>query len=274
MKPTFHVLDNSIVLSYNGKMVVVANQDPRYAAVLECIREQRLEDIPGVVEIERKYNGDGIELKDGLLVANGETLPAELEARILKFKELKLPYDALLKFWDNLKKNPSFNARKMLFKFLEHNGHPLTEDGCFIAYRGVTEDFKDAHTNSFDNRPGQVCEMPRELVDDNPNNTCSSGLHVACFEYARGFAKKLVEVKVNPADVVCVPVDYDGTKMRTCRFEVVQECSGILEGVLHPLDCDDCEEEFDYEQELALEESKPDYRHAKRGPGGRFVKSS
>ena len=44
-------------------------------------------------------------------MANNEPLPAELEARILKFKELKLPYAPLLKFWDNLKQNPSFNSR-------------------------------------------------------------------------------------------------------------------------------------------------------------------
>lgn len=260
MKINFHVLNDSVVLNYGGKTQVVAGSDDRYEAVLSCIRENRLSDIPSVVEIERRFNGEGIELKDGLLMAKGEALPAELESRILKFKEQRLPYDALLNFWQNLKKNPSYNARKMLFAFLEHNGHPLTPDGCFIAYRGVTEDFKDAHTKSFDNKPGSICEMPREAVDDNPNNTCSSGLHVACFDYAKGFASKLVEVKVNPADVVCVPVDYNGTKMRTCRFEVVQECAVINTELVKETPTDN-------------EEGSKDYRHAVRGPNGRFVKS-
>jgi len=138
-----------------------------------------------------------------------------------------------LRFWENLKQNPSYNARLMLFNFLSHNGHPLTEDGCFIAYRGVTEDFKDKHTRKFDNSVGAICEMPRELVDDNPNNTCSAGLHVACYDYAKGFGEKLVEVKVNPKDVVCVPVDYNGTKMRTCRFEVVAVGEKLREEVLY-----------------------------------------
>lgn len=113
-----------------------------------------------------------------------------------------------------------------MFKFLENNGHPFTEDGHFIAYRSVSEDFKDFHTKSFDNKPGAVCEMPRELVDDNPNNTCSSGLHVASWVYARGFGdegRKLVSVKVDPRDVVCVPTDYNNTKMRVSKFVVVEQ---------------------------------------------------
>lgn len=223
----YHVLNDSIVLNYNGKTQVVAKGDGRYDAVLECIKGGDLDSIPAVVEIERGFSDSGIELRDGLLYENDAPLPSELSDRILKFKEQGLPYAPLFCFWDNLKRNPSFNARKMLFKFLEHNGHPLTQDGCFIAYRGVTEDFKDCHTKTFDNKPGSICEMNRDLVDDNPNNTCSSGLHVACFDYAKGFGPKLVEVKVNPSDVVAVPTDYNGTKMRTCKFEVVQECENL-----------------------------------------------
>ncbi len=229
----YSVLNNSVVLNYNGKTVIIASGDSRFEPVLECIRNRDLDSIPVIVEVERGFEGSGIELRDGILYENEEAIPTELNARILKFKEMRLPFDALLKFWDNLKQNPSFNARKMLFKFLEHNGHPLTEDGCFIAYRGVTEDFKDKQTKTFNNSPGSVCEMPRDKVDDNPNNTCSAGLHVACFEYAKSFGEKLVEVKVNPADVVCVPVDYNGTKMRTCRFEVVQECADIRKELLY-----------------------------------------
>jgi len=30
-----------------------------------------------------------------------------------------------------------------------------------------------------------------------------------------------VLVKVNPKDVVSVPVDYNNTKMRVCRYEVI-----------------------------------------------------
>ena len=314
MKINYHVLNESIILNYDSKTVTVASDDARYEEVLNCIREERLQDIPGVVEIERRYNGGGIELKDGLLTANGEALPVELEDRIIKFKAAKLPYQPLLNFWEKLKKNPSFNARKMLFAFLEHNGHSFTQDGDFIAYRGVTEDFKDKHSGKFDNSPGQICEMDRNLVDDNPNNTCSAGLHVACFDYAKGFGEKLVEVLVNPMDVVCVPVDYDGTKMRVCRFEVIAECKEMNTELVKKLatDTDEAEidafqndsdedveyardevirdaemelervqEEYDERVTEALEnydervtEALENYRYARRDKTGRFTKKS
>lgn len=159
-----------------------------------------------------------------VVTPDGEALPIELNNRILEFKREGLPFTNLIKFWNNLKANPSYRSREQLFKFLEHNGHPLTEDGCFIAYRGVTSDFKDKHTGKFDNSPGAICEMPRTQVDDDPTRTCSAGLHVAAWEYASGFGETKIEVKVNPKDVVAVPVDYNGQKMRVCRFEVIQQC--------------------------------------------------
>lgn len=229
MKVNYHVLNDSVVLNYDGKTFTVSRSDSRYAKVIEAIRSGQMDTIPEIVEIEKSFNVPGIEIRDGLVYDGDTPLPSQLSERILKFRDEGLPFGPLFKFWENLKKNPSFNSRQALFAFLEHNGHPLTEEGEFIAYRGLREDFKDRHTGKFDNSPGQVLEMPREQVDDNPNNTCSHGLHVACFDYAKEFASggKLVEVKVNPADVVTVPTDYNGTKMRVCRFEVVREVESM-----------------------------------------------
>jgi hypothetical protein len=217
----YHVLNNSIVVNFDGKTISVNKGDGRYKDVLACIKEGRLQDIPAAIDVGSYFENRGMKLENGLLHIDGEALPSALSQRVLQFRDEGLPFEPLLKFWENLKKNPSFNSRNMLYAFLEHNGHPLTDDGCFIAYRGVTEDFRDVHTKKFDNRVGQTCEMPRDKVDDNPNNTCSHGLHVACYDYAKGFGPQLIEVKVNPADVVAVPTDYNGTKMRVCKFEVV-----------------------------------------------------
>lgn len=303
-KINFHVLNDSMVITYDGKQHTIAKEDDRFQPVLAALRaakgdQAKLADtIPPLVEIERRYKAKGIELRDGLFMANDEPLPTELESRIQAFAELKLDASHLLKFWDNMKKNPSFNSRQQLFKFLEHNGHPITDDGCFIAYRGVTEDFKDVHTKTFNNKPGSICEMPRQSVDDNPNNTCSKGLHVACFSYAKGFGQKLVEVKVNPQDVVCVPTDYNGTKMRTCKFEVIQECDDMDTSPLRTFNVDEEEEngcpnddnaadldphaDCDHECGVCVnkdvkvngsgETEQP--RYAKRGQGGRFVRQA
>jgi len=83
--------------------------------------------------------------------------------------------------------NPSMTSRNELFLFLEAANLPITEDGCFLAYKAVTSDFKDKHSRKFDNSPGVTLEMPRRDVDDNREQTCSYGFHAAAYEYAKGF---------------------------------------------------------------------------------------
>lgn len=247
MKVNYHLLASSIVLNHAGKTFNVPKGDPRFDKIIQAIREGDEAKVIELMDAGNMYAKFGLTLKNGLIELGGDLLPESLSNRIVAMVEAGLPPQIMLNFWKNIKLNPSFNSRKMLFDFLSHNGHPLTEDGCFIAYRGVTEDFKDKHSGKFDNSPGSICEIDRSEVDDNPNNTCSHGLHVACYDYAKGFGEKLVEVKVNPKDVVTVPVDYNGTKMRVCKFEVLAECEGMLTGpVYEEYDESDEDDQDDY----------------------------
>jgi len=254
----YHVLPNSIVLNFHGKTMSIPRDDKRYDKVLGLIRSGQLADIPAAIDLETMFKGTRMSLVDGVVQIDGDELPNALSKKILLLKEQDLPLDSIVNFWDRLKLNPSFNSRKQLYDFLEFNQHPLTEDGKFIAYRGVTEDFKDIHSKTFDNSVGSVCEMPRDKVDDNPNNTCSFGLHVASHSYAKGFGPKLVEVEVDPADVIAVPTDYNGTKMRVCKFKVIalgeNERTEVLYG--HIPESVDEETSDDNSEELALIEQE------------------
>jgi hypothetical protein len=58
------------------------------------------------------------------------------------------------------------------------------------------------------------------------NNTCSTGLHFCSKEYLDHFGghdSRTVILKINPRDVVSIPADYNATKGRTCRYEVIGE---------------------------------------------------
>lgn len=227
------VFSNSLVVTFDGENHPIAEQDYRYDAVLQAWKDGELDKIPDLVKVDRLLSDPerGLNFKDNTIYIGDEQIPEDLANRVMEFRTKGLPYEYLMLFAKKLKKNPSYNSRQMLFAFLENNGHPITRDGNFIAYRYVSEDFKDCHTNTFDNSVGAVVEMPREQVDDNPNNTCSRGLHVACHSYASNFRSggNLVEVEVDPADVVCVPTDYNGTKMRVCKFKVTALCKGNRE---------------------------------------------
>ena len=159
----------------------------------------------------------------------GRQLPAVMANYIIRLNTEGMDLAPLEKFTANLFANPSYRATQECFKFLEANEMPITEDGCFIAYRSVTLDYKDHRTGRWDNSIGAVCKEDRNLVDEDPNNTCSKGLHVCALGYIHGpeshgyggSRSHWVIVKVNPRDVVAVPHDYKNTKMRVCEFEVV-----------------------------------------------------
>jgi hypothetical protein len=134
------------------------------------------------------------------------------------------PIEPMVHFMENLYANPSHRAVTELYSFLEKGQLPITPDGHFLAYKKVRADYKDCHSGTMDNSIGQVVEMERHEVDDNKDRTCSSGLHFCSKDYLNHFGgERVVIVKINPRDVVSIPSDYNDTKGRACRYEVVGE---------------------------------------------------
>jgi len=188
----------------------------------------------------------------GEIFFKGDAIPSILANRVLQFCEQDIDPTPLMRFWDNLKRNPSESSREDLFSFLEHNGISITSDGCFVGYKRVDDNFMDLYSHSIRNKPGDSPAMDREAVDQDRNNTCSKGLHVAAYDYANekyyGNCGRLVEVKVNPADVVCVPPDYDQEKMRCCKYTVIRECPEEYKKALYEHDDSyDRDDDYDYE---------------------------
>jgi hypothetical protein len=250
------ILPQSLILNHEGKTTTINKADGRYDQVIQKIKEGKLDEIIPLLSIADSLSERGFQVVDGIVHVDGDALPDSLSARVLDFFNNNLPFEPLLKFWAKLKTNPSFNSRQMLYKFLEHNGHPITSEGNFIAYRAVRNDFLDKHTGKMDNSVGNIVEIDRSKVDDNPNNTCSHGLHVATLCYAQSFASgddKLLDVEVSPSDVVAVPTDYNGTKMRVCRFKVVAESQGLISKPLVPSSYELPEVEFEDDEEKSFD---------------------
>ena len=133
----------------------------------------------------------------------------------------------MINFIDNLYQNPDIESINDMYRFLVHNELPITEDGCFIAYKKVCDNYTDIHSGTFSNKIGQVCEMPRENVELNREQTCSSGLHFCSKGYlpyfGDAYSSRIMVLKINPKDVVSIPTDYNNAKGRTCRYEVIEE---------------------------------------------------
>jgi len=164
--------------------------------------------------------------KNGTLWVKGCKLPVDksVSKRLVEFFRQDLPYMPLVNFWKNLEKNPSEKSRSQLFLFLKANHMPITPDGCFLAYKQVDSlnngHLVDNYTKKISNDIGKIVKMNRKDVDADRHSTCSQGLHVAAWDYAQDYSgDTLIEVKVNPRDVVAVPNDYNNQKMRVCQYQ-------------------------------------------------------
>lgn len=178
---------------------------------------------------------------DGVLKYQDEVVDDCISKRVIEMIEQGFDYKPMLKFIENLYNNVSMRSVQQLYRFLEHKYLPITPDGYFLAYKGVTEfncdaescsdkmkrplkkgDFVDKYTgHSYRNSVGDINKMPRRFVNDDAQVGCSDGLHVGSLEYASSYADIVVICKVNPSDVVSVPYDSDCQKVRTTKYEVV-----------------------------------------------------
>jgi hypothetical protein len=152
--------------------------------------------------------------------------------------------------------NPSKRATEELYDFLMHKNLPITDDGCFLAYKRVNADWTDLYSNAIDNSIGQIVKMSRRKVDDNREMGCSDGLHVGALEYVEGYGSggHVLVVKVNPEHVVSVPSDHDCTKVRCCEYEVLSEFKGELKRPVYSPDGSDYDpsdyDSSDYEDDV------------------------
>jgi hypothetical protein len=207
-----HVSFQSIVEELNG------NRDP-----------VKLRSLLDVKEAISTLTEGKVEVKDDKLYVNGAEVNTGLARRIMTLIKDNQNGVAgpLMRFLENLMSNPSRRSVQGLYEWLEKSDLPITDDGHFIAWKIVGPTFKDLHSGTFDNSPGQVCEVQRNEVDEDPDQTCSYGLHFCSTgylpSYGRAEGNKVVMVKVNPADVVAFPRDYNTAKGRTCRYEVLSE---------------------------------------------------
>ena len=171
-----------------------------------------------------------ITVENNKVIYEGEECHGVIVDRILAFVKEQIDATPLLNFLEKLMSNPSKNCVDQLYQFLEHKNLPIDPDGDFYAYKAVRSNWMDKHTGTIRNKIGDIVEIKRNKVDDNPRNDCSYGLHVGSIEYVRSFGSaddKYLIVKVNPADAVAVP-SYDTKKMRCCRYEVVEEFIDVL----------------------------------------------
>ena len=231
--------NNAVTITGSGKITAIIDgtvytvdtDHINYQKAIEAVRNSDWELFLELVDLSRKVrdyvHNTNILIKDGIIYFDGDAIHNTLTKRVLEFIKHDLPFKPMLNFLNNLLENPSKRAVDELYDFLEAGELPITEDGHFLAFKNVRSDYKDIHSGTFDNSVGSICEMKRNQVDEDKDRTCSYGLHFCSIAYLPHFLDskdgKTMIVKINPRDVVAIPADYNNTKGRTCRYEVVGE---------------------------------------------------
>lgn len=227
MSYPFLIQGNNITVVIGNKPHTISKTHITYQKVVDAIKSGDWETVKDVIEPKKvvlNYGQGNLSIQGEKLFWKGQEFHNALATRMIQMLQDGFDVAPMVSFMDNLMQNPSKRAVDELYGFLEKNNLPITSDGHFLAYKKVREDFLDCHSGTMDNSVGRVVEMERNQVDDNKDNTCSSGLHFCSQEYLGSFSgARTVIVKINPRDVVSIPSDYNNSKGRACRYEVVGE---------------------------------------------------
>ena len=249
---------DGVSMFIDGKILSAENSHPKYNAIIEALRDEDWDAIPSLINtavaVEQYAQGSGIvvDVDAAMITYNGVPLRNYLVDRILSMLSEGFNIAPMVTYLENLMSNPSKRAVDELHKFNEYGKMPITEDGCFIAYK-IISGWYDTYTKTVFNKPAALFDaddrkllpyttelgvtvdvedgfttvsMPRNQVDANAARTCSEGLHFCSQEYLESFSgDKIVVLKINPADVVSIPIDYNNTKGRCWKYQVVDVLS-------------------------------------------------
>ena len=251
---------SSVTVFPGGRAPLVATREhPNFVQIVDqiTVSGKSEDDIIGLFDtatgLTLKFNkvSDRVSIRNGKVYFDNMPTENVLTDAIVRFYLAGHDdYMSLVNFMEKIETNPNPNSRENLFRWLSSGRFSITPDGDIIAYKAVNRktgygvvakgdavdeyqsihsgpaivDGEPVHSGPVPNNPGVIVEMARNEVTFDPHVTCSSGLHVADWSYAKNTmgGHAMLMVLVNPRDVVSVPTDYGDKKMRVCRYKVLK----------------------------------------------------
>lgn len=285
----------SLILNFSGGITKKVTDPKLIKQVKDAIKSKKsdnqiLELIDPAFKI-KKHSSGLFDVQNGEVIIEGDKVPESLNKKILQFVDEKLPVEPLVAFFKKCQANPDPDVKAHLYDFLVHNELPIMSNGNFVGYRSVKRlaDGKlvDFHTGTFDNSVGKVVELDRSQVTVDKTIACASGLHCGSFEYTKSFGaddcRVIIEIEVDPLNVMSIPEAYSLSKIRLCKFKVLAINKEQLKTALYEDDDfdldknDTCEEDYSGKHKEWLDfdadDILPKQPLPKRDSKGRFIKS-
>ena len=226
--------DESITVYLNdGNIAVWESTHPDFNKVVKASTDANWIQIQALHNINKAILQNEVHVSDSVVIKN-ESGELELDSsnKLVQFIQLlkqkgviDTEIEHIRQFLINMFENPYIDAVTEIYDYCTALDFEITEDGCFLAYKNVNEDLGSIYNN------GKTKHIIGEYTEETSFNTdrnvhCSRGLHFCSKGYLTKYSgDTTIIVKVNPADVVAIPTDYNFEKGRCCKYFTV----GILE---------------------------------------------
>lgn len=212
---------------------------PNFAKIVAAVEKGDEAGLPtlfdAAAEIAKQFKAlsERVSVAAGRIYFDGDEIHNTLTEQVRRFLDEGVEdYKPLVKFFEKVQANPSQHSRDQLYEWLTRHKFTITDEGDLLGYKGVKNDLTSVHAGPaivdgkavnghVPNNVGSTIEIARGQVVADSSVGCSVGLHVGTWEYARKWGPTLLEVHVNPRDVVSVPTDCNAQKVRVCRYKVV-----------------------------------------------------
>ena len=229
--------DNQLTVYFaDGNSAVWQNSNPQFGKVLDLcqsnnwIKIEMLHNQAKTLLNNKAYIQDNnliIEKEQSTVTIGLKDSPNEECKDVISFIKLlknkgviDTEIESIKPFLKNMFKNPFIDAVHEIYEYCKAMDFEITEDGCFLAYKYVNKDLTSCYDNTTKHAIGKYTEV--SVFDTNRRNECSQGLHFCAKSYLDCCSSNtIIIVKVNPKDVVSIPLDYDFAKGRCKRYMMV-----------------------------------------------------
>jgi hypothetical protein len=224
------------LLTPAGKHHTIPSSHVNYTKILDAIRERRWTDIDTLLDVKKEIE-QAVQFKtDGLIrisVATGEVffnerpLKPSFAKQLLALHEDNFDIRPYVRCLAKIEASKFDRARDYFANFMDRTITPINDEGNFILYKRVQDNYKSFYDGKTDNSIGSEPRLTEKEADPNPANTCSSGMHCCTHEYLphyHGGQGKVVICEVDPRDIIAfVDEGSQGLKLRCLGYKIIGE---------------------------------------------------
>lgn len=234
----YTITPSSVNLLLHGRMRTLNSTHPNFSAVRDALKnysnygaspelEARIADLVDIPQFIAKVTEGRVKIGDNAVYFDDEEVHGVIAKRLLDMLGQGFNISPLARFLDRLMSNPIPTAADELYLWMEQSELPLTDDGCFLAFKKVKDDYKSYHDGQTDNSIGSKLPLLSEdHYDTDRRRICSSGYHFCSFSYLHSYygdEGRVVICKIAPEDVVSIPRGYNNAKGRAKTYEIIGE---------------------------------------------------